>query len=342
MQKILRSATKMSSKLTIQSTIKLNSGYEIPRLGFGTAVKRSSPLTHPFTSPIEQAGSCVSEALTAGYRHVDSAVGYRNEAPCGKAILDFSSSSGSSKSSSNGSTASRDQIFFTSKVRPLNLSYESAKTQVDATLSETGLGYIDLMLIHAPYGGPAARKGAWKALVEAVDAGKVRSIGVSNYGVHHLDELEAYIKELEAERGGGSGKGGILSVGQWEVHPWLPRDDIIDWCRARGVAVEAYCPVVRGERAGETVLQELAAKYGKTWAQVLIRWSLQKGHVPLPKSVTPSRIRENAEVYDFEISEEDMAKLETKEYAPCAWDPTTSPWTNRETELNEQCGFWEV
>lgn len=262
------------------------------------------------------------EALTAGYRHVDSAVGYRNEAPCGKAILDFSSN----KASSNAAAAtSREQIFFTSKVRPLNLSYESAKTQVDATLSETGLGYIDLMLIHAPYGGPAARKGAWKALVEAVDAGKVRSLGVSNYGVHHLDELEAYIRELEAERGGAKGQGGVISVGQWEVHPWLPRDDIVSWCRARGIVVEAYCPVVRGERAGETVLQELAAKYGKTWAQVLIRWSLQKGHVPLPKSVTSSRIRENAEVYDFEISEEDMAKLETKEYAPCAWDPTTSP-----------------
>ncbi|KAK8088015.1 hypothetical protein PG997_002976 [Apiospora hydei] len=296
----------MSSNLTIQSTLKLNSGYEIPRLGFGV-----------YQVPIEQAESCVREALTAGYRHVDSAVGYRNEAPCGKAIRDFASSSSGGRDG-----VAREHIFFTSK---------SAKTQVDATLAETGLGYIDLMLIHAPYGGPEARKGAWRALVEAVDAGKVRSIGVSNYGVHHLDELEAYTQELAAERGGGGqegkngGGGGIISVGQWEVHPWLPRDDIVDWCRARGIAVEAYCPVVRGERAGEKVLQELAAKYGKTWAQVLIRWSLQKGHVPLPKSVTPSRIKENAEVYDFEISEEDMAKLETKEYSPCAWDPTTSP-----------------
>ncbi|KAK8140304.1 putative aldo/keto reductase [Apiospora sp. TS-2023a] len=320
----------MTSNLTIQSNIKLNSGYEIPRLGFGTAVKKSSPLTPPFTSPIDQAESCVREALATGYRHIDSAVGYRNEAPCGKAIREFASSTFSSSSGDGNATTPREQIFFTSKVRPLNLSYESAKTQVDATLSETGLGYIDLMLIHAPYGGPVARKGAWKALVEAVDAGKVRSIGVSNYGVHHLDELEAYTQELAAERGGDvkSGKGGIISVGQWEVHPWCPRNDIVDWCRARGVAVEAYCPVVRGERAGEAVLQELAAKYNKTWAQVLIRWSLQKGHVPLPKSVTPSRIRENADVYDFEISEEDMAKLETKEYAPCAWDPTTSSLDN--------------
>ncbi|KAK7969090.1 putative oxidoreductase C2F3.05c [Apiospora saccharicola] len=312
----------MTSNLTIQSNIKLNSGYEIPRLGFGV-----------YQVPIDQAESCVREALTAGYRHIDSAVGYRNEAPCGKAIREFASSPASSSSaggSGNATTTPREQIFFTSKVRPLNLSYESAKTQVDATLSETGLGYIDLMLIHAPYGGPVARKGAWKALVEAVDAGKVRSIGVSNYGVHHLDELEAYTQELAAERGGDvkSGKGGIISVGQWEVHPWCPRNDIVDWCRARGVAVEAYCPVVRGERAGEAVLQELAAKYKKTWAQVLIRWSLQKGHVPLPKSVTPSRIRENADVYDFEISEEDMARLEMKEYAPCAWDPTTSPLDN--------------
>ncbi|KAK8055485.1 hypothetical protein PG993_000712 [Apiospora rasikravindrae] len=288
----------MSSNLTIQSTLKLNSGYEIPALA---------------SAPIEQAESCVREALTAGYRHVDSAVGYRNEAPCGKATRDFAS-----PSSSGDEAVTREHVFFTSKVRPLKLSYESAKTQVDATLAETGLGYIDLMLIHAPYGGPEARKGAWRALVEAVDAGKVRSIGVSNYGVHHLDELEAYIQELGAERGGGQGKGGIISVGQWEVHPWLPRDDIVDWCRARGIAVEAYCPVVRGERAGEQVLQGARG-------QILIRWSLQKGHVPLPKSVTPSRIKENANVYDFEISQEDMGKLETKEYSPCAWDPTTSP-----------------
>jgi diketogulonate reductase-like aldo/keto reductase len=260
----------------------------------------------------------VSEALQVGYRHVDSAAAYKNEAPCGSAIRSFAASSGS---------VPRSDIFFTSKVRSKDMGYDSAKAQVDATLKETELGYIDLMLLHAPYGGSAARKGAWKALVEAVEAGKVRSIGVSNYGVHHLDELEQHISELEAERGG-KGKGGVLSVGQWEVHPWLPRNDIVEWSKTRGVAIEAYCPLVRGERWDEPVLQALSKKYGKTGAQILLRWSLQKGYLPLPKSATNSRIRENAEVYDFELSDEDMAQLETKEYAPCTWDPTTSAIDN--------------
>jgi diketogulonate reductase-like aldo/keto reductase len=133
---------------------------------------------------------------------VDSAAAYRNEAPCGKAILK--------------SDIPREDIFFTSKIPPRSLSYGSAKAQVEKTLKESGLDYIDLMLIHAPYGGRAARKGAWKALVEAQEEGKIRSLGISNYGVHHLDEMEAYIKELEEERG--KGKGGVISIGQWELY----------------------------------------------------------------------------------------------------------------------------
>ena len=203
------------------------------------------------------------------------------------------------------------------------MSYESASAQIDASLKLTGLGYIDLMLLHAPYGGREARKGAWKALVEAKEAGKVRSIGVSNYGVTHLDELEVYIKELEKERGG-EGKGGKIDVGQWEVHPWLPRRDIVEWCEKRRVVVQAYCPIVRGKRMDDPALLSLVKKHGKTGAQVLIRWSLQKGFVPLPKSVTPARIVENADVYDFELDVKDMKALELDVYEPCAWDPTVA------------------
>ncbi|KAK3311858.1 NADP-dependent oxidoreductase domain-containing protein [Apodospora peruviana] len=285
--------------LTINSKIKLPSGYEIPQLGFGV-----------YQTPANQAEEAVAHSFQAGYRHIDSAAAYRNEAECGKAV--------------RGSSLPRDQIFFTSKIPPRGLGYESAKAQVVKSLKESGLDYIDLMLLHAPYGGPQARKGAWKALVEAVEDGKIRSIGVSNYGVHHLDELETHIAELEAERGG-KGKGGVLSLGQWEIHPWLPRNDIAEWCAKRDVAVEAYCPIVRGERFGEPVPKKLAAKYGKTEAQVLIRWSLQKGFIPLPKSVTPSRIKENADVYDFELTPEEVDELTTDEYAPCAWDPTVAP-----------------
>ena len=129
-------------------------------------------------------------------------------------------------------------------------------------------------MIHAPYGGREARNGTWKALVEAQQAGKIKSLGVSNYGVHHLDELEAYIKQLEAEHG--QGKGGEISVGQWELHPWLSRSDIVDWCQKRGVVIEAYCPLVRGQRLNDSMLQRIAKKYEKTPAQILLRWSLQK------------------------------------------------------------------
>lgn len=158
-------------------------------------------------------------------------------------------------------------------------------------------------------------------LVEAVEAGKVRSIGVSNYGVHHLNELEQHIRELEAERGG-KGKGGVISINQVELHPWLARKDIVDWCTQRGVALQAYAPIVRGTRVDELSVKKLAEKYQKTPAQVLIRWSLDKGFIPLPKSVTPSRIVANADVFDFKLTPEEVRELETDEYSPCAWDPT--------------------
>lgn len=284
------------AKLSLDSTIKLKSGYEIPRLGYGL-----------WKTPPEQATEVVTEALKQGYRHIDSAASYRNEGAAAAAIRQLAPS------------IPRESIFFTSKVR--KVSYELAKAQVDKTLAETGFDYIDLMLLHAPYGGSEARKGGWRALVEAVEAGKVRSIGVSNYGVHHLDELERHIAELEEERGG-PGKGGVLSVGQYEIHPWCARSDITGWLKARGVAVEAYSPLVRGERWDEPVLKKLADKYGKSQAQVLVRWSLQKGYIPLPKSVTPERIRANADVFDFELTDEEVGELETDGYNPVCWDPT--------------------
>lgn len=214
--------------------------------------------------------------MKVGYRHVDSAVAYRNEGP--------------SATGMKNSAIPREQLFFTSKVSPRSMSYEAAVQCIDETLQKTGFEYIDLYLLHAPYGGKKGRLGAWKALVEAVEAGKIRSIGVSNYGVHHLEELEQYIKSEEASKG--SGKGGVLSINQLELHPWLARQDIADWCKARGVLLEvsskqhshllnrlmdtkAYCPIVRGQRMGEPVLTSLAKKHSKTPAQILLRWSLQ-------------------------------------------------------------------
>jgi diketogulonate reductase-like aldo/keto reductase len=172
--------------------------------------------------------------------------------------------------------------------------------------------------------------------VEAQKTGKARSIGVSNFGVHHLEELEEYIQ---------SGGGGRIEVGQYELHPWLARADLVDWLHKRGAVVEAYSPLARGTRMNEPTIQAISKKHKKTPAQILIRWSLQKvspkrmetfvrgglanvklflqGFVPLPKSATPERIKENTDVFDFELDEDDMKLLHTEEYSPCAWDPTT-------------------
>ncbi|KAK0664708.1 Prostaglandin F synthase [Lasiodiplodia hormozganensis] len=284
-------------KLNINSKYRLKSGFDIPVLGFGV-----------YQTPAAEATDLVKHAIGSGYRHVDSARAYRNEKASAAGLL--------------ASGVPRSSLFFTSKVAPKRMSYESAKADVDATLAETGLDYVDLYLIHAPYGGREARLGAWKALVEAVEAGKVRSIGVSNYGVHHLEELEAWIKETEETQG--MGKGGVLSVNQVELHPWLARDDIVQWCRQRGVLMEAYSPLVRATKNNDPLLVPLAKKHGKSTAQILLRWSLQKGFVTLPKTVTMSRIEENASIFDFELDAEDMGSLETGAYAPCTWDPTVS------------------
>ncbi|KAL3422053.1 aldo-keto reductase [Phlyctema vagabunda] len=296
------------ANLTIKSKVRMNSGYEIPVLGYGVGGSIRWEGSHTDHDPADICEAVVAHAFEKGYRHVDSAAAYRNEAPCGAAV--------------RKSGIPREEVFFTSKIPARKLGYENTKSQVNTTLKETGLDYVDLMLIHAPYGGRDARKGAWKALVEAQEEGKIRSLGVSNYGVHHLDEMEIYMKELEQERG--KGKAGIVSINQLELHPWLARPDVVQWCEKRSIILEAYSPLVRGERMDEKVLQPLAKKYEKTPAQILLRWSLQRGFVPLPKSVTPTRIEDNAEIFDFELTAEEMKSLETGQYAPCTWDPTVA------------------
>jgi diketogulonate reductase-like aldo/keto reductase len=241
------SSPKMST-LSISSKYRMNSGHEIPVLGYGV-----------YQTPADVTSEVVQHALKVGYRHVDSAVAYRNEAP---------SAEGMKKSG-----IKREELFFTTKIPPKDMSYDTAKNHIDNTLKITGFDFVDLYLLHSPYGGKENRIGAWKALVEGVEAGKIRSIGVSNYGVHHLDELEAWITETEAKEG--KGKGGVISINQVELHPWLARPDIAEWCKKRGVLLEAYCPIVRAQKNDDPLLQPLAKKYSKTPSQILIRWSLQ-------------------------------------------------------------------
>ncbi|KAI9928879.1 hypothetical protein ASPWEDRAFT_36695 [Aspergillus wentii DTO 134E9] len=274
--------------VSLQSTLKMNSGYEIPVIGFGV-----------YQTPPDVTEKVTVRAIEIGYRHVDSAKYYENEKECADAI--------------RKSGLERSKLFYTSKIPVSHMGgYENAKEAIESSLEAANIDYIDLMLIHAPYGGKEGRLGAWRALVEYQKAGKIRSIGVSNYGIHHLEELEAYIK---------SGAGGEISVGQYEIHPWCPRDDLTEWLQKRNIVVEAYSPLVQATRMKEPVLQNLAKKHNKTPAQILVRWSLQKGYVPLPKSVTDSRIIENSQVFDFELSQEDMNSLVTGIDAPVCWDP---------------------
>lgn len=249
-------AKQIPPKLAINTSYALSSGHRIPILGYGV-----------YQTPTTTAESVVSHALRTGYRHIDSARAYRNEAPCADAI--------------RASGLKREDVVFTTKIPPKARGYEAAKAAVDDSLRDTGLEYIDLYLIHAPYGGKEGRLGAWKALVEAQKAGKVRSIGVSNYGVHHLNELEEYISTSQSEVGGSK-----IDIGQWELHPWLPHEDIVEWARKRDIVIQAWSPLVRSTRSDEPILKKIGEKHGKTWAQVLLRWSLQQGFVPLPKSVT--------------------------------------------------------
>jgi diketogulonate reductase-like aldo/keto reductase len=281
----------------------------------------------PACSPADVAEDVTSHAIKSGYRHVDCAHVYRNEEPTAKGML--------------GAGVPREQLFYTSKVPPKCINYEDAKRSINESLEKTKLKYIDLYLLHAPYHGTEGRLGAWRALVEAVKEDKVRSIGVSNFGVHHLDELEQWQKvslarlfeasmtslpliHADLSQQQSPSDAGILSVNQVELHPWLARPDIVDWCVKRDIVLEAYSPLVRATRGDDPLLKPLAAKHNKTPAQILLRWGLQKGFVVLPKSVTHSRIEENTKVYDFELSAEDMKSLDTGKYEPCTWDPTTA------------------
>ncbi|KAL4748635.1 hypothetical protein BDW72DRAFT_195591 [Aspergillus terricola var. indicus] len=283
----------MAALQSLRSTYRMNSGHEIPILGYGV-----------YLIPPSKTEQTTRESLRLGYRHVDSAIMYRNEKACGRAIA--------------ASGIDRSQIFFTTKIPPESMGYNATKRAIDSSLQTAEQEYFDLILLHAPYGGKEARLGSWKALVEAQRVGKTKSIGVSNYGIHHLDELEAYIQSSDDD----GVKKSKIDVGQYELHPWLDRSEIVEWLQKRNIVVQAYSPLAHGTRMREPLLKKLGEKYGKSPAQIMIRWGLQKGFVPLPKSVTPSRIQENAEVFDFELDEEDMKSLHTGEYSPTDWDPT--------------------
>jgi diketogulonate reductase-like aldo/keto reductase len=273
--------------LALESRLPLRDGHAIPILGLGV-----------YQAPQgEETQTAVRAALAAGYRHIDTARVYQNETDVGQALHD--------------SGVPRDQVFITTKLWNADHGYEAAILACEASLKRLGLDYLDLFLIHWPV--PGLRQESWRALVELQHRGLCRSIGVSNYTVRHLQELLDKTDTPPA-------------VNQVEFHPFLYQQRLQAFCQAQGIVVEAYSPLTRGERLDDPVLAGVAALHQKTPAQVLIRWSLQHGLVVLPKSTRPERIRHNAEVFDFTLSDADMALLDgLHEDLRTCWDPTDAP-----------------
>lgn len=254
-----------------QPTLTLNDGHPIPQLGLGV-----------WQVPDADAVQAVTEALTVGYRSVDTAAIYGNEAGVGQAIRD--------------SGVPRGEIYVTTKVWNSDQGYDETQRALDVSLQKLGLDYVDLYLIHWP--SPAQDKylDTWRALVAIRESGRARSIGVSNF---HRPHLQRVIDET----------GVVPAVNQIELHPFFQQHDLRAFHAQHGIATESWSPLAQGRIVDDAVIAEIARKHGKSAAQVVIRWHLDSGLVVIPKSVTPSRIRENAEVFDFRLDAEDMAKL---------------------------------
>lgn len=261
--------------MNAQPTIELNNGVHIPQLGFGT-FRVSEDVTQQVTE----------EALKAGYRHIDTAAGYYNEAGVGKAL--------------KASGLPRDEVFLTTKLRNGDQGYDSALTAFENSRAALGVDVIDLYLIHWPVPSKGLAAETWKAFEKLYADGAVRSIGVSNFMPRHLDALI-------------SGSDIIPAVNQFEIHPTLQQRAAQDACRLHGVAVEAYGPIGQGEDLALPAIVDIAQAHGVTPAQAILRWHIQEGRIAIPKSNTPSRIAENFDIFGFELSDDELAAIDALE-----------------------------
>lgn len=271
-------------KLTIASTVALTGGVAIPRFGLGVYQTRAGT----------EAREAVRRALECGYRHIDTAALYGNEADVGAAIRE--------------SGVPRDEVFVTTKLWNDDHGYESALTAFEESRRRLGLEVVDLYLIHWPVTG---RRGeSWRALERLLGDGRCRAVGVSNYTIAHIDQV------LD--------EGNVVpSVNQVEFSPFLYQRELLEHCHARGIRIEAYSPLTKARRLDDERLAAVATRHAKSPAQVLIRWALQREVIVIPKSADPGRIAENAAVFDFELTGEDMAALDAlDEGYRTSWDPT--------------------
>jgi methylglyoxal/glyoxal reductase len=273
--------------MDVAPSIRLANGVELPVLGLG--VYRAQPGA--------ETREAVRSALEAGYRHVDTARAYHNEEDVGVALRE--------------SGLPRDQLFVTTKLPRQDHGYDAALRSFEKSLSALRLGHVDLYLVHWPI--TEGRRETWRAFERILEEGRARAIGVSNYTERHLRELlaDAAVPPL---------------VDQVEFHPFLYQRELLRFCREQGIAMEAYSPLTRGRRLHDREVQAIATTHGRTTAQIMLRWSLQRGLAVLPKSVRRERILENAAVFDFELSDEEMARLDAlDEGLHVAWDPTDAP-----------------
>ncbi|KAF4633422.1 hypothetical protein G7Y89_g4697 [Cudoniella acicularis] len=282
----------------LASRMKLENGQSIPAIFIGL-----------YLTTAEETTQVVQWALEAGYRGVDSAQYYKNEAEAGKAINKFLSS----EANISASHLKREDIFFTSKLEE-NSDYATVKASIKDSVKRSELGYIDLFLLHSPYGGKQARLDSWRAVEDAILDGEVKAGGVSSFGTKHLEELLASNPRI------------IPAVNQIELHPFGQRTKIVNFCTQHGIKIQCYSPLVHGQRMNHPVLLKISHKYGCSVAQLLVRWGLQHGYVTLPKSVKLERIVENGAVGGFAISAEDMEELDSLEEGLLTdWDPTDCP-----------------
>lgn len=258
---------------------------KIPQIGLGVYKTQPGPDTM----------TAVSAALEVGYRHIDTAAIYNNEADVGEAI--------------SASGLERSEVFVTTKLWNDDHGYDNTLRAFDRSLAQLGLTYVDLYLIHWPV--PILRLETWRALERLTLDGRVRDIGVSNYMARHIDEVLDYAPVVPA-------------VNQIELSPYLYRTrlDTVERCRQHNIVIEAYSPLTKGRKLEDPVLAEIGRVHGKTPAQVLIRWAIQHSFVVLPKSVNPARIQANYDVFDFELTEDHMRRLnDLDEGLVTGWDP---------------------
>ncbi|XP_066915410.1 uncharacterized oxidoreductase YtbE-like [Clytia hemisphaerica] len=260
---------------SINETVKLGDGNKIPLLGFGCL---------DIGERGEETGyNAVLTALKAGYRLVDTAAAYGNEESVGKALKD-----GSIK---------REEMFVVTKLHPGKHGFESVKESLEDSLRKLGLEYVDLFLIHTPVPGRVLE--SWKSLIELKKEGKTKSIGVSNFNGDHIQAiLDAGLEKP--------------AINQFELHPVFRRDEVVKYCRDNGITIMAYCPLARGRflKPGDCpLIEEIATKLNKSVSKIFLHWALQNQFVIIPKSANVGRIRDNSELFDFEISKKDMTRI---------------------------------